>query len=248
MSDRLRHAPAGLTARPVALSLKDTLRLLRHSVKRGRHMLDDAPRAVPAPLSTVARGALADFDQLADHVNEVAARLSHRFLDAAKAGAEWDELTLAQIETLDAAEIAFAHAAYRALKGALRRLGAENAIVSELRAAEAFKAALQKGEGDRFVQAAHLVIDLIARGAVRGASEPTGTDGAAKAEVANLALVLWLLAERDDDLDGAEDLLDACCAMARALSPDLARTLRLGQPGAREKKLARLIRDYVDNI
>ena len=247
MSDRLRHAPASLRARPVTLSLKDTLRMLRHSVRRGRHMVDRAPRAIPAPLSAVARGALADFDQLADHVNDLAGRLSHRFLDAARSDVDWDGLTLAQIETLDDAEIAFAHAAYRGLRRALRQLGAEDAVVSELRAAEAFKASLRSGEGDRFAQAAILLVELVARGTVRGAGDPTGPGGAAKSEVASLALVLWLLAERDDDLDSAEELLDACCAMARALSADLARALRL-EEGGREKKLARMIRDYADNI
>ena len=247
MSDRLRHVPAGLRARPVALSLKDSLRLLRHSVRRGRHMVDRAPQAIPAPLSAVARGALADFDQLADHVNDLAGRLSHRFLDATRSDIDWDGLTLAQIETLDDAEIAFAHAAYRGLRRALRRLGAEDAVVSELRAAEAFKTSLQKLD-DRFAQGAILLVELVARGTVRGAGDPTGPGGAARSEVASLALVLWLLAERDDDLDGAEELLDACCAMAGALSGDLARALALSQPGARERKLTRMIRDYVDNI
>ncbi|MEM7567932.1 MAG: hypothetical protein AAF321_11945, partial [Pseudomonadota bacterium] len=216
MSDRRRHVSADLRARPAALSLKDTLRLLRHSVRRGRGLIDMAPDAIPAPLGSVARGALADFDHIADQVNDFAGRISHRFLDARTLEGPWDDLTLEQIETLDVAEIAFAHAAYRTLSRALRSLGAEDALISELRAAEAFKASIQEAGGDRFAQTAHLVLAMNAKGVVRGAGEPIAEGSASRAEIATLALALWLVAERDDGLDGAEELLDACTAMARA--------------------------------
>ncbi len=248
MSDRLRHASAGLRARPAVLSLKDTLRLLRHSVRRGRGLIDTAPDAIPAPLGSVARGVLADFDQIADQVNGFAGRLSHRFLDAHMPEGPWDDLTLAQIETLDAAEMAFAHSAYRTLSRSLRTLGADAALISELRAAEAFKASIQEAEGDRFKQAAHLVLAMNARGVVRGAGEPIAKGSASRAEIATLALALWLIADRDDELDGAEELLDACTAMARALAPDLAQVLAREDGTIREKVLGRLIADYSDNI
>lgn len=243
MSDR-RQALSSLRRREVVLSLKDTLRLLRYSVRRGRSMIDAAPSAIPAPLGAVARGALSDFDQVADRVNDMAGYLSHRFLDAVPDGA--DDITLAEIETLDTAEIAFAHAAYRALKRALRHLGADDALVSEVRAAEAFKAAIQARVGDRIAQAAALALGLIERGAIRGASAQV-RGGATKAQVATFALALWLLAERDDDLDGAEELLEACCAMAAALSGDLARAMA-HEGASRERALTRLVSAYVDNI
>ncbi|NIA68702.1 hypothetical protein HBA54_08870 [Pelagibius litoralis] len=230
------------------LPLKDALRMLRFTVKRGRTLLDKPLAPGPSPISGMARAVLNDFDQIADRVNDVAAGLSRRFLDTDESGRLYSA-TLADIENIGEAEIVFAQAAYHGLTRALRHLGTTEGLVSEVRMAEAYKAAVQSGaaEKDRFALAAALMQELVKRGVVRdllsGSTEEgdclTETD---LAKVAIFALILWFLVDRQDDEDDAEGLLLTCCDMARALKSDLAESLDDAE------RLQDLIAAYVDKI
>lgn len=222
--------------------------MLRFTMRRGRSLLDKPLEPIPAPISKVARAMLSDFDEIADKVNDVAAGLSHRFLDLREAG-RWSTATLEEIENIGEAEIAFAQAAYHGLTRALRHLGAEEGLVSEVRTAEAYKAAIQSGaaESDRFILAAALLQEMVRRGVIRDvlpapAVEDEGLDEPALARIAILALILWFLAERQGDEGDAEALLLTCCDVARALKTDLDDSLE------DSTRLRDLIAAYADKI
>lgn len=242
-----------LSTSAATLPLKDALRMLRFTVKRGRSLLDKPLAPVPSPISAVARAALRDFDQLADRVNDVAAGLSHRFLDSGDPG-RLRAATLEDIENISEAEIVFAQAAYRGLTCALRHLGANEGLVSEVRIAEAYKTVIQSGvtEGDRFSIAAALMQELVRRKVVRdlisvpgqatAGLEAAGLTEAELAKVSIFALILWFLVEREGDQDDVEALLLTCCDVARALETDLAE--RCGDV----ERLRDLFAAYVDKI
>ncbi|WP_422368217.1 hypothetical protein [Pelagibius sp.] len=222
--------------------------MLRFTVKRGRSLLDKPLAPVPSPISTVARAALRDFDQFADRVNDVAAGLSHRFLDSGDPG-RLRAATLEDIENIGEAEIVFAQAAYRGLTCALRHLGANEGLVSEVRIAEAYKTVIQSGatEGDRFSIAAALMQELVQRKVVRDLlsgpdQEAASLTEAELAKVSIFALILWFLVEREGDQDDVEALLLTCCDIARALESDLAE--RCGDV----ERLRDLFAAYVDKI
>lgn len=247
-----------LSTSAATLPLKDALRMLRFTVKRGRSLLDKPLAPVPSPISAVARAALRDFDQFADRVNDVAAGLSHRFLDSGDPG-RLRAATLEDIENIGEAEIVFAQAAYRGLTCALRHLGANEGLVSEVRIAEAYKTVIQSGvtEGDRFSIAAALMQELVQRKVVRDLipaptretggqetedREAAGLTEAELAKVSIFALILWFLVEREGNQDDVEALLLTCCDVARALEADLAE--RCGDVG----RLRELFAAYVDKI
>ncbi len=237
-----------LSTSAATLPLKDALRMLRFTVKRGRSLLDKPLAPVPSPISTVARAALRDFDQFADRVNDVAAGLSHRFLDSGDPG-RLRAATLEDIENIGEAEIVFAQAAYRGLTCALRHLGANEGLVSEVRIAEAYKTVIQSGvtEGDRFSIAAALMQELVQRKVVRDLlsgpdQEAASLTEAELAKVSIFALILWFLVEREGDQDDVEALLLTCCDIARALESDLAE--RCGDV----ERLRDLFAAYVDKI
>lgn len=242
-----------LSTSAATLPLKDALRMLRFTVKRGRTLLDKPLAPVPSPISAVARAALRDFDQFADRVNDVAAGLSHRFLDSGDPG-RLRAATLEDIENIGEAEIVFAQAAYRGLTCALRHLGANEGLVSEVRIAEAYKTVIQSDvtDRDRFFIAAALMQELVQRKVVRdlisapsqetGDQEAAGLTEAELAKVSIFALILWFLVEREGDQDDVEALLLTCCDVARALEADLAE--RCGDI----ERLRDLFAAYVDKI
>ncbi len=237
-----------LSTSAATLPVKDALRMLRFTMKRGRTLLDRPLAPVPSPISEMARTVLRDFDQVADRVNDIAAGLSHRFLDSGDPG-RLRAATLEDIENIGEAEIVFAQAAYRGLTCALRYLGANEGLVSEVRIAEAYKTAIQSGaaDKDRFAIAAALMQELVQRKVVRDLLSGPGPEGdsLAEAELANVsvfALILWFLVERETDQDDVEALLLTCCDVARALEPDLAE--RCGDTD----RLRELFANYVDKI
>lgn len=230
------------------LPLKDALRMLRFTMRRGRTLLDKPLSPAPSPISDVARAVLSDFDQIADRVNDVAAGLSHRFLDAGDPG-RLRAATLEDIENIGEAEIVFAQAAYRGLTCALRYLGADEGLVSEVRIAEAYKTAIQSdaGDRDRFAIAAALMQEMVRRKVVRDLlSAPTAEDGdlaeTALAKVSIFALILWFLVEREGDQDDVEGLLLTCCDLAQALEAELDERCEDAE------RLRALIAAYVDKV
>ncbi|WP_299394234.1 hypothetical protein [Pelagibius sp.] len=231
------------------LPLKDALRMLRFTMKRGRGFLDTPLDPIPSPISDVARSVLRDFDQIADRVNDMAAGLSRRFLDSG-GGESLSTATLEDIEHIGHAEIAFAQAAYHGLTRALPHLGASEGLVSEVRSAEAYKAAIQSGaaEKDRFALAAALMQEMVDRGVIRDLlpaareeeGEPLTEEELEK--LAIFALILWFLAERQDGPEDAEALLLTCCDMAEALKTEV--TECLGDA----ERLRALLSAYADKI
>jgi hypothetical protein len=157
--------------------------------------------------------------------------------------------TLENLASAGEPEVVFAQTAYRALAYALVYLGAADGLVSEVRAAEAYVAAVQppRGEGDPYTTAAALMNEMLRREVVRevilgdaGGGDPLR--GSEVPAIAIFALVLCLLAERPDEEEDAEALLVACCDVARALRGDIAAC------HGDEARLRALIAAYADKI
>lgn len=238
-------SPPHMPVAGATLPIKDALRMLRHTMRIGRARLGEPPAPMPGPVDTVARRVLDEVDHVAGQINAVAAGLSHRLLDAEPVARS---PTLEEIVGRTDPAVTFAAAAYRGTTRALRLLGACDGLVSETRAAEAFRAALREtGPGDRYALAAaiahgfgrrHVVINVLAL----PETAPEGLSGVEIGRLAVFAVMLWLLADRlpeDEDPDG---LLAAACAMARALSDDLARA------GWTREAIGALLRAYADHI
>ncbi len=244
------HSYRSLTTTVTTLPVKDALRTLRHTLLRGRTALEAPLDPLPSPLGSVARGVLSDVDSLAGRVSGVAESLTEHFLDS-----RWRSLpqaaTLEDIQHTDEPDIAFAQAAYRVLTRAMHYLGGVEALVSEMRAAEAYRAAERSplARQDRFGFSAALVAELRRRRVVASVVAAAGgqrgdrTDPSV-VDVAVFALALWLLTDRDDDGDweAAESLLQTCCDIAWALRVDVAQ--RLASP----ERLRDLLAAYVDKV
>jgi hypothetical protein len=221
-----------------ALPLKDALRALRFGLRRARTLIDPAHAPGPEPLAALAGRVLAEADHIAAEVDRVASRIGRDLLD----GSADAPPPLDALEDGREVEAAFGAAANRALVRAARYLGAEDALASETRAAEAFRAA-RADTGPAARQAARLFAELTGRRALLSvAGAPAGPAGVDIEQVAPFALVLWTLADRGDAPEDEEALLLACCDFARALGPDVAAAE--GDPEA----MATLIDRYADKV
>lgn len=231
-----------------ALLLKDAFRGARFALRRGRDLFEPtAALPAPAPVSEAARVVLAGVDKVAGEIDQLAGAVRRSLLDV-QTGEGGRASILKRIAAHHAPEIAFAQLAYAGVGGALRRLGARDAFISEALAAEAYAAessvadSLAEQGGDRAdldARAARLYLGLRKGGFVR---DVVGADADAVTAQALFATLLWMLAAPVDDAEcGAAELYD-CCDMARALAKDLA----AAEPDA--VALTALLSAYTDRL
>ena len=206
-----------------ALPLKDTLRALRLTLRKGRDLLPPLHDELPRPLKDVANTVLHGVDVIGEEVESVTSKAAHELLDTKK---QLDEEAMlgARPGGNGASEAAFAEAAYHALSHALGLLGAEGYLVSEVSAAEAYRAAARSGAGkqSRHDQAARLMAAMIDRQVVRRLSSGSDELGGTAARQALFACALWLIAPAGERSGRDEDeRLAICVEVASALGPDL---------------------------
>lgn len=209
------NLPPAMTPDP--MPLREALRGLRHMLRLGGQTLRETVtvETLPRPASDFAGAVLREVDALAREADDMASRLAAKVLG----GAAPAHASLSGLAARPDAEAAFAAAVYAALKAALRRLKAGEAIfVSEAAARAAFAAAAPGATGPE--AAAGLTLALIEARVMRGAP-PDGPRVAAAdlPLVAAFAVMLWLQSERAESED--EAALDAAVDLAVALAPDL---------------------------
>lgn len=205
-----------------ALLLKDALRGARFALRRGRDLMEP-PAPTPAPVGDAARVALAGVDRLAFGVEDVARKLSRALFDL-EASTDGPAPILTRLRAQPAAELVFAQLAYRGAARALRRFGAQYAMVSEATAADCF-GALGGGPGDAPARAARLYRALRSNGFIHDVvGRPA--DGADLSSdrfeaLTIFSVLLWMLAEPGAEPDRGDGVLADCCDLVGALSDEL---------------------------
>lgn len=233
-----------LTPHPDPMPLREVLRGLRHSMRRSRRVLRETVTAdvLPGPAARIAQPVLDGLDALAEGVDVAGSGLAKRLL-----GAKAHHVP--RLETLlvspDGEEV-FAEATYEALRGALHRMGNDDAFVSEATARRSFAAVTQGRTKVRTIPqvAAYLAFVLLDGTVIRDVALQHGTHGHADpiAPLAVVATLLWLMTDRDRvDPDGA---LDAASDIAVALAEEVVRLVTARD----EVGLAQLLDEYAAHV
>ena len=196
---------------PQTTQLKDALRALRYSLRKGRDTVRlSAPRSLPPPVSGIALSALDQIEVLARGVDHFACDVAHTVLGNTVP----KSASLSEIAASSNPELEFSAAYYEVMKLVLRRLGAERALVYQSAARRAF--ARFSGAHDVFELAAQLTLHLADNESiiVDRTDERSPVDRSEVAAVAAFAGLLSLLADsnnanRDEVIFAATDLAAA---------------------------------------
>ena len=220
--------------------VRDGLRALRFVARQGRDSLRrNAPeRALPWPLSGLARNVLQSVDRSASAVANLAEGTARNLI-----GRRPDtDATLSTIERHQRAEEYFAEATYAGLRRALRLLGAENSLVLESRARRAYTEAIRSAPAGEEELAARLMARLLDDGAVREVvmARPSRIDAPRAPALACFAVIMWLICDRFTD--NGDDLLETCVELALALDREIEKT------GGDPLKIAALVAEFHHHV
>ncbi|MGZ2461743.1 hypothetical protein [Rhizobium anhuiense] len=191
--------------------LKDVLRSLRYTLRKGRDTVKDtAPRRLPAPASGIALSALGEIEILARNVDQLACKLAHSVLeDSAKSK------SLREVIASSRPPYEFSIAFYETMKLVLNYLGANRTLINQSAALRAF--VRTTGFQDAYQLAAQLTLHLADEGSITidqlDDRSPVTRPGLIV--VAVFAGMLSLLAEPDGA--GREAMIFAATDMAVAL-------------------------------
>ncbi|WP_106795793.1 hypothetical protein [Rhizobium sp. H4] len=180
---------------PQATQLKDVLRSLRYTLKKGRDTVKEtAPRRLPAPASGIALSALSELEVLARNVDHFVCDFAHSVLSDPATNSE----TMREIAASARPDHKFSAAYYQTMKLVLNRLGAKRALVSQTAGRRAF-ARLGHSQ-DVFELAAQLTLQLADDGSITidQLDEQSPVTHSRIIVVAIFAAMLSLLAESDD--------------------------------------------------
>ncbi len=207
---------------PDAMPLRDTLRGLRHAVRRGGEtLLDVMPLdQLPPPASQLVGAMIREMGAMAKDMGEVASDFARFALGSSEAT---DAVPMHLTARLGA-EDDFAKGIYGALRLVLQRLDAPSVYISETAARVAYLALLPgQRHGNDANFAAALSLSLVEAKVLRGTSaqDAAHVPGRAIEHVAIFAVMLWLQSNRseaDDDaaLSSATDLALAVATEADA--------------------------------
>ena len=211
--------------------LRDSLRELRHVLRRGRDALGHtvSPGLLPRPAEHLVRKVIREVD----HMAEGAEGLARRLLSHAPGA-------LMEAER-PAAPDGPTRAAYTALGAALTHLGARYALIREAALHQAFAG---HALPDTPMAAAVLARRVVAEGAIRDIHLAPGAKGAPEdiAAQAVFALFLWLLAGDRDN--GEADALEAAADIAAVLGGELRAAFADPEP----RRLAGLIEEFRNHV
>ncbi|MBB3919531.1 MULTISPECIES: hypothetical protein [Rhizobium] len=196
---------------PQTTHLKDVLRSLRYTLRRGRDTVKEtAPRRLPAPASEIALSALGEIEVLARNVDQLACKLAHSVLeDSAKLK------SFREVIASSRPQYEFSVAFYETMKLVLSHLGAKRTLINQSAALRAFvrTAASQ----DVYQLAAQLTLHLADEGLIT-VDQLEDRSPVARPEIIVVAVfagMLSLLAESDDA--GREVMIAAATDIAVAL-------------------------------
>lgn len=219
-------------ASPDLAALRDALRGLRFVLRRGGERISEAPiPALPAPAGQFAEVALRHGGELVKEVDRIASAVAKSLLSS---GLESDARMSKIVAGHNSAEL-FATASYAALRRALDRLGAGDALISESAARSAYlQAAPLIGVQSEAEVAAELTVQLLDLDEIRGATE--------MAPLAIFAMLLWLQSDRPEAEDRAS--FEAAVDLAHAIRQDV-----LSACKARDQsRLSALYSEFIDHV
>lgn len=108
--------------------LKDVLRSLRYSLRKGRDTVKEtAPRRLPAPASEITLSTLREIEILAHNVDQFVCKVAHSVFSATATNSK----RLRQIVVSSRPEYEFSTAFYETMKRVLSYLGATRALVNQ---------------------------------------------------------------------------------------------------------------------
>ncbi|WP_141514357.1 hypothetical protein [Rhizobium sp. M1] len=180
---------------PQATQLKDVLRSLRYTLKKGRDTVKEtAPRRLPAPASGIALSALSELEVLARNVDHFVCDFAHSVLSDPATNSE----NMREIVSSARPDHKFSVAYYQTMKLVLSRLGAKRALVSQTAGRRAF-ARLGHSQ-DVFELAAQLTLQLADDGSITidQLDDQSPVAHSRVIVVAIFAAMLSLLTETDD--------------------------------------------------
>ncbi|ANM20836.1 hypothetical protein AMK06_PE00076 (plasmid) [Rhizobium sp. N541] len=180
---------------PQTTQLKDVLRSLRYTLKKGRDtMKETAPRRLPAPASGIALSALGEIEVLARNVDLFVCSFAHSVLSDSATNSE----SLREIAASSRPDYKFSVAYYGTMKLVLSHLGAKRALVNQSAGRRAFVRLARSR--DVFELAAQLTLQLADDGsiAIDQLDDRSPVMGSRTIVVAVFAAMLSLLAESDD--------------------------------------------------
>lgn len=141
--------------------LKDVLRSLRYSLRRGRDTVKEtAPRRLPAPASEITLSTLREIEILAHNVDQFVCKVSNTVFSATAANSK----SLKEIVVSLRPEYEFSTAFYETMKRVLSYLGATRALVSQGTCLRAYGRLADTQ--DIYRLAANLMLDLSASGSI----------------------------------------------------------------------------------
>lgn len=191
--------------------LKDVLRSLRYTLRRGRDAVKaTAPRRLPAPASEIALSALGEIEVFARNVDQIACKLAHSVVDDSARIKSFSEVIASARPQYE-----FSIAFYETTKIVLSRLGAKRTLINQSAALRAFgrTAASQ----DVYRLAAELMLHVADEGSITidQVDDRSVMTRSGLIVVAVFAGMLSLLAEQNDA--GREAMIFAATDMAAAL-------------------------------
>lgn len=207
----------------IALPIKDALRGVRSGMTAGRIAVEPLRGALPAP----ARGLIGELISSADFfVNEFDKASSLMARNLFGDGPVWQRdgcWSLGQLAARPDGEMIFGPLAYGVLLAAYQRFADTESLVSEARAASAFRTAVDASQGDQVRLPSELLVAMQDEEVIHGSPFTDRIDPEA-ARLSFTAFVLWLLIDRTSDADD-NDLLDVCCDAARYVDARIASSL-----------------------
>ncbi|NBE06973.1 hypothetical protein [Paragemmobacter ruber] len=228
-------------APPDAAPLREALRGIRFLLRRGGATVADTLTldALPDPAAGLAKRMIREVEGLARSVDEAASAAAKGVLGGHDNPAE----KLDEIVGHSSAAAEFGRAIYTALDAVLRRIGVDDAFISEMSARAVFAAWRQDHpHGQPQDWAADLTLRLLAARVIRGAV-PAGSGSIGRVEpVAVFAVLLWLQSDRSESEN--EAVLEAAADIALARATEIAATIGSGDQG----RIAALYRKYVDHV
>lgn len=206
----------------IVLPIKDVLRGVRSGMTAGRIAIVPLKGTLPAPVRSVVGELISGVDFFANEIDKVSSVLARNVLGA---GPVWQRdgcWTLGQLAGRPDGENIFAPLAYGVLAEAYKRFADSEALVSEARAAAAFRKAVDASREDITRLPAELLVRLQSEGVIHSGPFHDEVDPEA-ARFSLIALVLWLLIDRTSEAVD-NDLLDLCCDAARHLDTRISKS------------------------
>ncbi|PDT09440.1 hypothetical protein CO670_31645 [Rhizobium sp. J15] len=197
---------------PQTTQLKDVLRSLRYTLKKGRDTVKEtAPRRLPTPASGIALSALGEIEILARNVDHFVCDFAHSILSDPATNTQG----LREIAASSRPDYKFSVAYYQTMKRVLSRLGAKRALVRQTAGRRAFLR-LDHSQ-DIFELAAQLTLQLGDDGSITidRLEDQSPVIRSRVIVVAVFAAMLSLLAESDDA--DREAIISASTDLAAAL-------------------------------